>query len=455
MATVPQIIGAMRAAAPSGQQNLDRGALAELRRYTRALLRARPDAPQELRRYIGLCDRQIALPQAQLQSLLGGTTILVTGGTGCIGAALMAELSGCRPARLVSVSRGRTGGWPRQDGARYLTADIRDRAALLAVFDRVRPDVVFNVAAQRDPGLAELEVHRTISTAVTGLRNVIEAAEKFGVRCLVHASTGKALRPYSGDVYAASKRVAEWMLASHAGRSDMRIGAARFTHVVDNSIIYQRLLDWCQDGGVIRLHEPDIGFYVQSARESAQLMLCAGLSARPGALRMTALNDLGWPVSLLDVALGLLARTGSPAPIYFSGYGPGYEPKPFPGLYDPRTAGDVSPLLNAFEAAGCAAEYRDAVDVFPLEFAAGPADASLLAALEDGCTGDADPAYLRGALDALSWALLDATLRAVPRDLLLGAIRRTVPYAGELGPVYLRMLAAHERHAGVDRLAMV
>ena len=38
-------------------------------------------------------------------------------------------------------------------------------------------------------------------------------------------------------------------------------------------------------------------------------------------------------------------------PIYISGYDRGYEPIPFPGLYDPLTAGEVSPLLSAFEAA--------------------------------------------------------------------------------------------------------
>ena len=36
---------------------------------------------------------------------LHGATVLVTGGTGCIGSALMAQVADRHPARLVSVSR--------------------------------------------------------------------------------------------------------------------------------------------------------------------------------------------------------------------------------------------------------------------------------------------------------------------------------------------------------------
>src|SRR5258708_8405 len=85
-----------------------------------------------------------------------------------------------------------------------------------------------------------------------------------------------------------------------------------------------------------------------------------------------AITDRGWPLSLLDVAVGVLISTSSATPIYFSGYDPGYEEVPFPGLYDPMTAGDVSPLLNAFEAAAGTSAPCPMVDAFRLEMAANP-----------------------------------------------------------------------------------
>ena len=154
--------------------------------------------------------------------------------------------------------------------------------------------------------------------------------------------------------------------AGVAATSGMLVSASRFTHVLDNSIIYRRLRCWAADGDPIRLHSPGIAFYVQSARESAHLLLLAVLGARQGEYRINAISDLGWPASLLDLALAVLAESGSTAPVYFSGYDAGYEEIPFPGLYDTATAGDVSPLLNAFEAVNAEAMPGGAVDAFPL-----------------------------------------------------------------------------------------
>ena len=58
--------------------------------------------------------------------------------------------------------------------------------------------MVFHLAAERDPGLAEAEVHRTVTTNVLGIRNVLAASIGAGVPQVVRASTGKALRPTSG-----------------------------------------------------------------------------------------------------------------------------------------------------------------------------------------------------------------------------------------------------------------
>jgi nucleoside-diphosphate-sugar epimerase len=440
--TVPEIIGMMRAAAPAGQPHLDAAALRELRDLTRSLIRAKPGAAEEHARFLAIGQRGLRLPEAELAGWLRGATVLVTGGTGCIGSALMAQLAARCPGRLVSVSRGVTDVGPRQAGGEYRHADIRDRRAVDRLIGEVRPDVVFHVAAQRDPALAEVEVHRTVSTNVLGTRNVLASAEEAGVPQVVCASTGKALRPYSPEVYTASKRAAEWVASGAAARGEMLCSAGRFTHVLDNSLIYRRLLAWAEGGEVIRLHATDIAFYVQSALESAQLLLLAGLGARRGEFRVHAITDLGWPVSLLDVALGVLERTGSATPIYFSGYDPGYEEVPFPLLYDPATAGDVSPLLNAFEASATAGSPCPGVDAFRLDMAPDPLPAKLLTELEDVCDRAPGPGEVRGALGELSWSLLDAALRAAPRPALERAAALARSHRDVLCPDHRRVLEA-------------
>jgi Polysaccharide biosynthesis protein len=344
------------------------------------------------------------------------------------------------------VSRGITRGWPRLADAEYVHADIRNTDQLAAVFDRVNCDIVFHVAGQRDPGLAEDEVHRTVTTNVLGTRNVISAAAANGVSQVVAASTGKAFRPYSAEIYTASKRAGEWLLCQAAARGLTTCSVARFTHVIDNSIIHDRLLDWC-DGGVVRLHSADIAFYVQSALQSAQLLLAATVGAEGGSLRVHAINDLGWPLALVDVALGALARTGSTSPIYVSGYDRGYESAPFPGFYDPMTAGDVSPLISAFEGTGTEQSWWAGIDVFPLQIAPVPELDERMQALAATCTRTEKPEPVRAALDELSWTLFDATMAAVPRQVLARAVRRCDRQRAGLDAVQTRMLAAIRHYA--------
>ena len=424
-------ISQMLAAAPPGQERLDTATYGRLQVLTAQLTGERRDqAVAEHERFLAIRDRPLCMPETALSARLDGAVVLVTGGTGCIGSALMAQIAAFRPARLVSVSRGVTRyDWPWRGAAGYQRADVRDRAAMDVLIGHIKPDIIFHVAAQRDPGLAEVEVHRTVTTNVLGTRNVLAAAAQAGVPQVVCASTGKALRPYSPDMYTASKRAAEWVTSQMAGQ--MLVSAARFTHVGDNSIIYRRLRRWAagKDGGVIRLHSPGIAFYVQSAAESAHLLLLACLGATRGEFRVHAISDLGWPVALLDLALGVLVSSGSPAPVYISGYDQGYEEIPFPGLYDPATAGDVSPLLNAFEAAAVVESPCPMAGAFRVEAASGYGTAKLLGVLAEVCARTGDPDAVRGAMDELSWALLDASVAAAPGPVLarMAALTRQAP----------------------------
>lgn len=450
METADAIVAAMREAVPEGRESLDRREAELLKPLTQALVAARPGAHHEYLRFQAVCEREIDLSRADAAAWVAGRDVLVTGGTGCIGSMLMEQVAQLGPRRLISLSRGVTAPRRLLPDAEYLHVDIRDRAALTDTFARHRPQVVLHLAAQRNPGLAEVDVHRTVTTNVFGTRNVLDAAAEYGAEDVVIASTGKALRPYTPDVYAASKRVAEWLTSRAAARGTTRIAAVRFTHVVDNSIIAQRLHRWCKNG-VIRLHGTQIDFYVQSATESAQLLLSAGLGARPNVLRMHALRDLGWPVNLLDLTLGMIAETRSKSPIYIAGYESGYERVPFPALYDPRTAGGISPLINAFEAASTAPGHCTQVDAFDLPAPTEDTEPLLLLdRLEATTRSTEESAMIRMQFEALSRSLLDTTLRDVPRPALERAIQlTTAEYArrgsGCMEPAHRLLLTALHR----------
>ena len=439
-------------AAPPGLPAPPAGMVARLRALTADLLAARTGAPAEYRRFALIRRRTITAPEEHVAAAVAGRTIVVTGGSGCVGRALLAELAARRPGRLISVADAAPD--DPVPGVEYAGADIRDAPVLDLLFRHHRPHIVFHLAAQRDPGRAEQDPVAALATNVLGTRNVLAAAERTGVRRFVYASTGKAMRPWTPDVYAGSKRLGEWQVAEVAARGTMACAGVRFTHVVDNSIIMRRLQAWCARGDVVRLHAPDTMFYVQSARESAQLLLTALTAEADDVFRLHLIRDLGWPVSLLDLALGAMAARRTVAPLYVAGPDPGYERAAYPGLFDPRYGGEISPLINAVEAPDTRPSDCPDVDVVPMPrprpgWLPGGLD-DLERACRSGAAGAARSLHHdlgRHVLQAVADAAPAATLRRITR--LTAPHRPTMPAEHLLIDDVFRAAAyAADRHTG-------
>ena len=350
---VGKIVAEMSEVARPGQAELDLSTKEELSRLTALLLEADPTAVDEYERYLEVTGRELDIAGVRSRLLLAyrGRRILVTGGTGCIGSALIRQLLQYEPGEIFCFHSQDNGDFDPVPGVVYIDLDLQDEAATRQAMRQVRPDVVFHCAAQRSPWLAEREIARTVRSNVLGTRNVLRGARDTDVRNFVHASTGKAMRYYTTDVYAATKKLGEWLVHEYAAEGRCT-GGARFTHVVDNAVLLEKLQ--AVDGdpyAVMRVHSADIRFYVQSAIESAQLLLLAGVQSGAG-LQLLAIRELGDPPDLLRLVLGRMqTRPNSTHPaIYLSGHDKGYERGVTPGLYDPTTAADLSPLINAVEA---------------------------------------------------------------------------------------------------------
>ena len=428
--TVRRTIAAMLERAPAGFSPWSAEIAAELGARTATLLDLRRDeARAAFGRFDATRDRRRSLDTVEVGRHHRGATILVTGGTGCIGSSLLRELATFAPARLVSISRGHFRAGRPVASVEYRRVDVCDADTIDACIAEVRPEIVYHLAAIRHPGLAELEPARTFATNVDGTRGLARAAARHGVTTFVYASTGKAVRPFTPDVYAASKKAGEWVVGEAAAVSGMRCAAARFTHVVDNSIIRERLNDWIEHRTPFRLHAPDLAFYVQSATESAQLLLGAAAQAEPGRFDVHALRDLGDPIELTDLALGALDAAGIVVPIHFCGFESGYEEHPYPGVFDVRHAGELSPLISALEADDAVACRIDP-DADRFRFGAvapEPAAAHLaqhFAELTGVCRDGAPDHIIRAHAERLSWALLDARLGTLAPDTLARAARR-------------------------------
>ena len=145
--------------------------------------------------------------------------VVVTGGTGCIGTAMLRHLQAEGVEHLTSISRRLPAPERRIRHVDYRTADIRDISRMQTTLQLKNPELVIHLAGQRQPALAERRVAETLSSNIFGTMSVLAAAGEAGVPRVVTASTGKALRFFASEVYTASKKVAEYLVAQGPARS--------------------------------------------------------------------------------------------------------------------------------------------------------------------------------------------------------------------------------------------
>jgi len=92
---------------------------------------------------------------------------------------------------------------------------------------------------------------------------------------------------------------------------------------------------------------------------------------------------------------------------------------------------------------------QDSAQKYGLERSQYEGPTGIVGVLQDACvTGE--PAAVRAALDTLSWGLLDAMLKAAPRETLVRVAGLTAPFESQLSPAYRRILAAVRMQAGAS-----
>jgi UDP-glucose 4-epimerase len=120
---------------------------------------------------------------------------LVTGGAGFIGSNVVDALveRGDEVAVIDDVSTGKRENLAAAGGAELIELDVRDAEAVAAAVERVRPEVIFHLAAQIDVRKSVADPAHDSRVNVEGTINVLNAALAHGVRRVVNTSTGGAI----------------------------------------------------------------------------------------------------------------------------------------------------------------------------------------------------------------------------------------------------------------------
>lgn len=167
-------------------------------------------------------------------------SVLITGGTGSFGRALIKELlknNYCR--RIVVYSRDENKQYQMQlhpdykdkDKIRYFIGDIRDVRRLEMAMQEV--DIVVHAAALKHVPAAEYNPFECIHTNVLGAENVVQAALRTQVKKVIALSTDKAASPL--NLYGASKLASDKIFVAAnnlSGKNGARFAVVRYGNVV-------------------------------------------------------------------------------------------------------------------------------------------------------------------------------------------------------------------------------
>ena len=139
-------------------------------------------------------------------------SILITGGTGSLGRALIRHYLTMPVSRIAVLSRDE---WKQSmlakelpdERIRWFLGDVRDPERLEMAFHSI--DTVLHTAALKRIDRIAYDPAEVIKTNVIGTQNVIHAAIQAGVKKVVVVSSDKAVQPT--NIYGASKMCAEWL----------------------------------------------------------------------------------------------------------------------------------------------------------------------------------------------------------------------------------------------------
>ena len=223
--------------------------------------------------------------------MLRDQSILITGGTGSFGRALVQNILQRWPdvRRLVVFSRDEfkqfemaqqfpASKYPQM---RFFIGDVRDSQRLRRAMEGI--DVVVHAAAMKQVPASEYNPFECIKTNVLGAQNVIEACLDSQVRRVVALSTDKAAAPI--NLYGATKLCSDKLFVAAnnvRGSRDLRFSVVRYGNVLGSrGSVIPFFLDR-RDCGELPITDPAMTRFSISLQQGVDMVLWAIANAWGG-----------------------------------------------------------------------------------------------------------------------------------------------------------------------------
>ena len=259
---------------------------------------------------------QVEVKLDEIMGYIKNKTVLVTGGGGSIGSELCRQIASHNPNVLIILDIYENNAYDIEQELKRkypdlklltLIASIRDKNKIRDVFEKYRPQIVFNAAAHKHVPLMETSPNESVKNNVFGTLNVAKAADEFGVETFVQISTDKAVNPT--NIMGATKRICEMIVQTIGKHSkNTKFVAVRFGNVLgSNGSVIPLFKRQIAEGGPVTVTHKDIIRYFMTIPEAVALVLQAGAYAKGGQIFVL---DMGEPVKIYDLAYNLIKLSG-------------------------------------------------------------------------------------------------------------------------------------------------
>ena len=213
--------------------------------------------------------------------------VLVTGGTGSFGKAMVGKLlrEGYKEIRILSRDEAKQEEMRLSYGRpelKFYIGDVRDRASVDKAMKGV--DLVFHAAALKQVPSCEFFPMEAVKTNIIGSQNVIDSAVDAGVKSLVCLSTDKAVMPVNamGMSKAMMEKVAQ-ASSRQLGDDDTVISCVRYGNVMcSRGSVIPLFIKQIKEGKPLTLTEPTMTRFMLSLNDAIELVAFAFENASQG-----------------------------------------------------------------------------------------------------------------------------------------------------------------------------
>ena len=239
---------------------------------------------------------------------LSGKKIIIFGGTGSLGRALVRRLSADN--ELILFSRDEAKHWTIRNqlsdksSVKFVVGDIRDEVRVKETLIRYNPDAIIIASALKQVDTCELSPHESVQTNILGIRSVLNAVTHQAhllsdLDAVLMVSTDKACAP--ANVYGMCKAIAERLVTSAcmAMERGPRFIGVRYGNVLESrGSIIPLFRHQGEFQSSLTVTHPEMTRFIMTLDQSIDLIVSTISGARSGEMWLPKLKSM----NIMDLA---------------------------------------------------------------------------------------------------------------------------------------------------------